>query len=127
MSTDRASRSCVAAPACRLQAVARAFAGAGATALLLASTMSYGSVPRTSVPGAATPATPDATITTRISARLMARSDIPSPAIDVATRNGVVTLSGLLDTPAQVRKSVAVAWTVRGVRDVDATALRARD
>ena len=124
MSSDRASRSCVAAPACRLQAAARVFVAACATALLLASTASFATVSPASVPG---DATPDATITTRISARLMARSDIPSPAIDVATRNGVVTLSGLLDTPAQVRKSVAVAWTVRGVRDVDATALRARD
>ena len=67
----------------------------------------------------------DGEITTRIQARLMVRRDIEFADIDVWTTDGVVRLAGVVDSPAQVRKAVAIARTVRGVRAVDASALSA--
>lgn len=69
----------------------------------------------------------DAWITTKVKAELMTTKDIPSTDISVTTSNGVVTLSGVLDTKAQVQKSVAVAKAVKGVHNVDASALKSRD
>jgi len=38
-----------------------------------------------------------------------------------------VTLSGTVNSKAQVQKSVAVAKAVKGVRDVDSSTLSSRD
>jgi hyperosmotically inducible protein len=78
------------------------------------------------VPESAQPGT-DVWITTKVRAELMTTKDIPSTSISVATTNGVVTLSGVLDTKAQVQKSVAVAQAVKGVNRVDSTALTSRN
>jgi len=69
----------------------------------------------------------DGWITTKVKAQLMTTKDIPSTDISVTTTNGVVTLSGVLDSKAQVQKSVAVAKAVKGVHRVDSSALTSRN
>ena len=64
--------------------------------------------------------------TTKVKAQLMATKGIPSTDISVTTTNGVVTLSGVVDTKAQVQKSVAVAKGIKGVQNVDSSALSSR-
>jgi hyperosmotically inducible protein len=66
----------------------------------------------------------DTWITTKVKAALMATKDIPSTEISVTTVNGVVTLTGVVDTKMQVKKAVAVAKSIDGVHKVDASALR---
>ena len=65
----------------------------------------------------------DTWITTKVKADLMATSDVPGTTIDVDTTNGVVKLSGSVDTKAQHDKAIAVAKNIKGVKSVDATAL----
>jgi len=69
----------------------------------------------------------DGWITTKVKTQLMATKGIPSTDISVTTTNGVVTLSGVLDTKAQVQKSVALAKGIKGVQKVDASALTSRN
>jgi hyperosmotically inducible protein len=69
----------------------------------------------------------DSWITTKVKTQLMATKGIPSTDISVTTTNGVVTLSGVVDSKAQVQKSVAVAKGIKGVQKVDATALTSRN
>ena len=69
----------------------------------------------------------DGWITTKIKAQLMATKGIPSTDISVTTTNGVVTLSGVLESKAQVQKSVAVAKGIKGVQKVDSSALTSRN
>lgn len=69
----------------------------------------------------------DTWITTKVKAELMTTKGISSNDISVTTKNGVVTLSGVVNTKAQVQKSVAVAKAVKGVHSVDSSALTARD
>jgi hyperosmotically inducible protein len=69
----------------------------------------------------------DTWITTKVKTELMTTKGIPSTDISVTTTNGVVTLAGVLDTKAQVQKSVAVAKAIKGVQQVDASALTSRN
>ena len=69
----------------------------------------------------------DGWITTKVKAQLMATKGIPSTDIAVTTTNGTVTLSGVLDSKAQVQKSVAIAKGVKGVQHVDSSALTSRN
>ena len=69
----------------------------------------------------------DTWITTKVKSELMTTKGIPSTEISVTTTNGVVTLSGVLDTKAQVQKSVAIAKAIKGVEQVDASALTSRN
>src|SRR5438309_9704119 len=69
----------------------------------------------------------DAWITTKVKTELMTTKGIPSTDISVTTNNGVVVLSGVVDSKAQVQKSVAVAKGIKGVRNVDASALSSRN
>lgn len=69
----------------------------------------------------------DGWITTKVKTQLMSTKGIPSTDISVTTTNGVVTLSGVLDTKAQVQKSVAVAKGIKGVQKVDSSALTSRN
>ncbi len=43
------------------------------------------------------------------------------------TVDGVVTLTGVLDTENAVNKAIAVAKSVKGVKDVDASGLKSKD
>jgi hyperosmotically inducible protein len=63
------------------------------------------------------PGTDDLSITTRVKTALLNDPDIAGK-IDVATANGVVTLSGTVKSPAERDKAVAVARKVSGVSDV---------
>jgi hyperosmotically inducible protein len=69
----------------------------------------------------------DAWITTKVKADLMATKDVPGTAISVSTMNGVVTLAGNVDNKDQIRKSVAIAKGIKGVRSVDSSALNLRE
>ena len=69
----------------------------------------------------------DTWITTKVKTELATTKGISSNDISVTTKNGVVTLSGVVDSKAQVQKSVAVAKAVKGVHSVDSSALKSRD
>jgi hyperosmotically inducible periplasmic protein len=69
----------------------------------------------------------DTWITTKVKSELATTEGIKSGDISVTTKNGLVTLSGTVNSKAQLQKSIAVAKAVKGVRDVDSTALTSRD
>jgi osmotically-inducible protein OsmY len=63
----------------------------------------------------------DATITARVKTALLNDPDVGGLAIDVDTSLGVVTMSGVVKSPAEEQRAVAVARRVGGVRDVRST------
>lgn len=65
----------------------------------------------------------DTWITTKVKTELLAAKDVSGLKIDVDTVNGVVALSGKVDSQAQIVKATAVAKNVQGVRNVDAKGL----
>ncbi|MFE0502536.1 BON domain-containing protein [Lysobacter soli] len=65
----------------------------------------------------------DTWITTKVKADLMATSDVPGTEIDVDTTNGVVKLSGTVDSKAKHDKAISVAKDIKGVKSVDAKGL----
>lgn len=69
----------------------------------------------------------DSWITTKVKAELATTEGIKSGDIDVTTKNGLVTLSGMVASKAQVQKAVAVTKSIKGVQNVDSTALKSRD
>lgn len=60
----------------------------------------------------------DATITTKVKAALLAEPGLKSMQITVDTTNGVVTLSGSVDTPQLMTRATEVAQSVDGVKSV---------
>jgi hyperosmotically inducible periplasmic protein len=60
----------------------------------------------------------DAGITTAVQARLAADESVPSQEIRVETNDGVVTLTGTVDTGVARTRAVEIARETRGVRDV---------
>lgn len=69
----------------------------------------------------------DAWITTKVKSELATTKGVKSMDVTVRTTNGVVTLTGVLATKTDVRKAVAAARSVKGVKDVDASGLKAKD
>jgi hyperosmotically inducible protein len=69
----------------------------------------------------------DTWITTKVKADLATTEGIKSGDITVTTKNGLVTLSGNVASKAQVQKATAVAKSVKGVHDVDTSALISHD
>ncbi len=65
----------------------------------------------------------DSWITTKVKADLLATEATKGLDINVTTTNGVVTLSGKLDSKPEVDQAVAVARGIKGVKSVDATTL----
>ena len=65
----------------------------------------------------------DGWITAKVKADLLVTEETKGLDINVTTTNGVVTLSGRLDSAAQVEKAVAIARSIKGVKSVDATTL----
>jgi len=61
----------------------------------------------------------DTWITTKVKADLLATKDISGLEIKVETVNGVVTLSGDVDSQAEADKAVAVTQGIKGVSRVD--------
>lgn len=66
----------------------------------------------------------DTWITTKVKSALLAESDVSGLDISVETANGTVSLSGDVDSQAQIDRATAVARDIEGVRAVDAKQLR---
>lgn len=66
-------------------------------------------------------ATADARITGRIKAKLIARRDLPGLDISVNTTDGIVTLSGAVNSVQQISEAMAIALDTDGVRQVIST------
>jgi hyperosmotically inducible protein len=60
----------------------------------------------------------DGWITSKVTAKLTADPEVNVFEIDVDSTNGVVRLSGLVDTDVQRREAAKLAWRTEGVRDV---------
>ncbi|WP_242112824.1 BON domain-containing protein [Luteimonas aquatica] len=65
----------------------------------------------------------DSWITTKVKTELMAARGVSGVEVKVETVNGQVKLSGEVDSQEQSDRAVAVARSVKGVKDVDASAL----
>lgn len=61
----------------------------------------------------------DAWITAKVKAALLADTDVRGLALDVDTKNGVVTLRGTAVTQAEIDAAKKIAKGIEGVRDVD--------
>lgn len=68
----------------------------------------------------------DTWITAKVKSELAATKGISSTDVSVTTVNGVVTLTGVLDDDIAVRKAVAAAQSVKGVKRVDSSGLKAK-
>ena len=60
----------------------------------------------------------DKTISARVNTALLADKDVKSSQIDVTTYNGVVQLSGFVESPEQAQHAVVVVQKVDGVKSV---------
>src|SRR5262245_53415348 len=63
----------------------------------------------------------DATITTRVKTALLNDPQVSGLRIDVDTVKGVVTMSGIVKSPAEEQRAVQIARGVPGVNDVKST------
>jgi osmotically-inducible protein OsmY len=66
----------------------------------------------------------DAWITTKVKSQLLADSDVKGLDINVSTKDGVVTLAGKVPTAAIRDKAISLTQSVKGVKKVDAQALK---
>lgn len=71
----------------------------------------------------------DSWITTKVKADLLTTRDVSGLDIKVETVNGVVALSGVVETRAEAERAIAVARGIEGVKRVDDSRLvvRAKD
>ncbi|HET9819303.1 MAG TPA: BON domain-containing protein [Rhodanobacteraceae bacterium] len=67
----------------------------------------------------------DAWITTKVKSELATTKGVKSMDVSVETTDGVVTLIGVLSSGIAVEKAIAAAKSVKGVKDVDASGLKA--
>jgi hyperosmotically inducible protein len=65
----------------------------------------------------------DATITTKVKASFVADPQVSALAITVETNNGVVTLSGVVESEAERQRAIQLAQGMEGVTRVDANKL----
>ena len=96
----------------------------GASSLLMAA-------PSDASPGANTQAesdqpVTDTWITTKVKSTLATTDGVKSMDIDVKTVDGTVTLTGVLDSSIAVKKAVAAAQSIKGVKSVDSSGLKSR-
>lgn len=66
----------------------------------------------------------DSWITTKVKSELATTKDVSSMKISVDTVDGVVFLTGVVDSAANAAKAAAAAKTVQGVKKVDSTGLK---
>jgi hyperosmotically inducible periplasmic protein len=66
----------------------------------------------------------DTWITTKVKAELATTDGVKSTSVDVKTVDGVVTLSGTLATDVAVKKAIAAAESIKGVKKVDHSSLK---
>lgn len=69
----------------------------------------------------------DTWITTKVKAELLATKDVSGMDIKVETVNGVVSLSGTVDTQVEADRAAAVARAIEGVSRVDDSGLVVRN
>jgi hyperosmotically inducible protein len=69
----------------------------------------------------------DTWITSKVKTELATTDGVKSTDIGVKTVDGVVTLTGVLASDIAVKKAVAAAQSVRGVKKVDSTGLKSKD
>lgn len=68
----------------------------------------------------------DTWITTKVKTELATTEDVKSTDISVDTKDGIVTLTGVLPSKIAVKKAVAAAESVKGVKDVDDSGLKVK-
>jgi hyperosmotically inducible protein len=61
----------------------------------------------------------DATITAKVKSAMIGQPELKALQINVDTDNGVVTLTGTVDTPQKLELATQVAQGVEGVKSVD--------
>lgn len=61
----------------------------------------------------------DAAITTKVKSALLAERGLPSSQIKVETNDGVVQLSGFLNSQAEIDRAVSVARNIKDVKSVE--------
>jgi hyperosmotically inducible protein len=66
----------------------------------------------------ATEVVTDAWITSKVKADLLAASEVPGTAINVDTKDGMVTLNGTVKSQAEADKAVARTKKIQGVKQV---------
>ena len=80
-------------------------------------------IPKSDVKGSTTSETgevvTDAWITTKVKADLLATDGVSGTSINVDTKDGVVTLTGNVNSSAEADKAVTVARGIKGVTKVD--------
>lgn len=69
----------------------------------------------------------DSMITTKVKAEMLAAKDVAGMKIDVKTVNGVVSLTGDVNSQAEADRAAEVARKVKGVTSVDAGGLKVSD
>jgi hyperosmotically inducible protein len=60
----------------------------------------------------------DTGVTTKVKAKLAAANDVPASKIEVSTHNGVVTLTGNVDSAETKERALQLARETKGVTDV---------
>ena len=68
----------------------------------------------------------DTWITTKVKTELATTDGVKSMDVDVKTVDGVVTLTGTLATPIAVKKAIAAAQSIKGVKKVDHSGLKSQ-
>lgn len=68
----------------------------------------------------------DGWITAKVKSELATTHGVKSMDISVTTVNGVVTLTGVLATDIDVKKAVAAAESIQGVKRVDSSGLKSK-
>jgi hyperosmotically inducible protein len=86
--------------------------------LVLAAVPACGGAPIRSMSTTAAGGMDDATITARVKTVLLNDQQISATKIDVATTDGIVTVSGTVKTQAEAARAVELAKQVTGVREV---------
>ena len=69
----------------------------------------------------------DAWITAKVKSALLADEDVSGLEIDVETRNGVVTLTGMARTQSEIAEARRIAQNIDGVKQVDIRNLKRVD
>jgi len=81
-------------------------------------------IPQSPDNGSEQPVT-DTWITTKVKAELATTEGVKSTEISVTTVDGVVTLTGVLASETGREKAIAAAKSIKGVKRVDASGLKA--
>ena len=68
----------------------------------------------------------DTWITTKVKTELATTEGVKSMDINVETVDGVVSLIGVLESDAAVKKAIAAAQSVKGVKTVDSSGLKTK-